>query len=92
MKTVHHLVDIDAPIDSVWAALTTEDQMAGWWSTKVDTANALVGTLVRWTFLGDFNPVTEIVDSTEPTSLRWRCADGSRTVAGQHISLRGCTT
>jgi uncharacterized protein YndB with AHSA1/START domain len=49
MKTIHHLVDVDASMDSVWAALTHEDQMAGWWSTKVDAPDALVGTLVRWT-------------------------------------------
>jgi len=76
VKTIHHLVDVDADADSVWTALTREDRMAGWWSTKVDAPDAVVGTLVRWTFAGDFNPVMEIVDSTEPTSLTWRCVDG----------------
>ncbi len=76
MKTIHHLVDIDAPVDSVWTALTREARMAGWWSTRVDAPDALVGTLVRWTFAGDFNPVMEIIDCTEPTSLTWRCVSG----------------
>ena len=44
VKTIHHLVDIDAPMDSIWSALTREDRMAGWWSTKVAAPNALVGT------------------------------------------------
>jgi uncharacterized protein YndB with AHSA1/START domain len=76
VKTIHHLVDVDAPLDSIWKALTREDRMAGWWSTKVAAPNALVGTLVRWTFAGDFNPVMEIVDAPEPASLTWRCAEG----------------
>lgn len=50
--------------------------MAGWWSTKVDAPDAVVGTLVRWTFAGDFNPVMEIIGSTEPTRLAWRCVSG----------------
>lgn len=76
MKTIHHLVDIDSSVDSVWTALAREDRMAGWWSTKVEAPDASAGTLVRWTFAGDFNPVMEIVDVNEPTSLIWRCASG----------------
>jgi uncharacterized protein YndB with AHSA1/START domain len=77
MKTIHHLVVIDASsVHTVWAALTREDRMAGWWSTKVDAPDASAGTLVRWTFAGDFNPVMEIVESNEPASLVWRCASG----------------
>lgn len=76
MKTIHHLVDIDSSVDSVWTALAREDRMAGWWSTKVEAPDASAGTLVRWTFAGDFNPVMEIVDVNEPTSLIWRSASG----------------
>ena len=76
MKTIHHLVDVDATTDSVWTALTREDRMAGWWSTKVDAPNARVGTLVRWTFAGDFNPVMEIITLDERHELIWRCNDG----------------
>jgi hypothetical protein len=50
--------------------------MARWWSTKVVAPDALVGTSVHWTFAGDFNPVMEIVATTPPTSLTWRCAEG----------------
>jgi len=50
--------------------------MAGWWSTTVDAPGASAGTLVRWTFAGDFNPAMEIVEINEPTLLIWRCASG----------------
>jgi len=46
MKTIHHVVDIDAGTGSVWTALTEPDRMAGWWSTKVATPPAAVGTRV----------------------------------------------
>ena len=56
MKTIHHLVDVDAATSTVWAALSEESHMAAWWSTKVDAPDANVGTVVHWTFVGDFNP------------------------------------
>jgi uncharacterized protein YndB with AHSA1/START domain len=76
MKVIHHVVDIDAPADAIWAALTEQDRMAQWWSTKVDAPDAAVGTRVRWAFAGDFNPVMEITAADPPASLSWRCVGG----------------
>jgi len=76
VKTIHHVVDIDAPAATVWSSLTVQERMAAWWSTTVDAPDALLGTVVRWTFAGDFNPVMEIVDLDEPWLLVWRCVDG----------------
>ena len=47
--------------------------MAGWWSTNVEAPDANVGTRVRWTFSGDFNPVMEITETDGATRLGWRC-------------------
>jgi len=76
LKTIHHLVDVDAPTDTVWAALTEESHMAEWWSTKVDAPDANVGTVVRWTFIDDFNPDMEIVSVDPEHELVWRCVGG----------------
>jgi uncharacterized protein YndB with AHSA1/START domain len=76
MKTIHHVVDIDAGIAPVWAALTEADRMAGWWSAKVATPPAAVGARVEWTFAGDFNPVMEIITLDEQKELAWRCVSG----------------
>ena len=76
MKTIHHVVDIDADDASVWSALTEPDRMAGWWSTKVQTPKAAVGARVEWTFAGDFNPVMEIITLDECRELAWRCVAG----------------
>jgi uncharacterized protein YndB with AHSA1/START domain len=76
MKTIHHLVDIDAERRSVWSALTEADRMAGWWSTEVRTPPAAIGALVEWTFTGDFNPVMEITALEDERRLEWRCVAG----------------
>src|SRR5215475_13936819 len=36
VKTIHHVVDIDATDGVVWRSLTDESALASWWSTNVD--------------------------------------------------------
>jgi len=43
-ETIHHVRDIDSDTPRVWAALTQTEELAGWWSTRVDT-DAAGGTL-----------------------------------------------
>ncbi len=50
MRTIHHVVDIDAPAGTVWAALTEQERMARWWSTTVESPAPSVGARTHWTF------------------------------------------
>lgn len=76
MKTIHHVVDLNASENTVWSALTEADRMAGWWSTSLRTPPAAVGARTYWTFAGDFNPVMEIVSLDPCRELQWRCVGG----------------
>lgn len=75
MKTIHHVVDIDAAGDTVWAALTDPTGLAGWWCTEVSSPTAEVGADIHWTFGGDANPVMRIT-TLRPGELVWRCVAG----------------
>ena len=76
MRTIHHVLEIDASDAAVWAALTQRDGLAGWWCTDLDMDAAAVGSLIRFTFAGDFNPVMEITGLTDRRLVTWRCIDG----------------
>ena len=76
MKTIHHVIDIDAAPQTVWTAITDREQLASWWSTAVDTSLAAVGARIAWTFAGDFNPVMEISKYDPGRQLVWRCVSG----------------
>jgi uncharacterized protein YndB with AHSA1/START domain len=76
MKTIHHVLDIDAEAESVWSAITEADRLAGWWSTKLRTTKPAVGERIAFTFAGDFNPVMEITAIEEQQRLEWRCVEG----------------
>jgi uncharacterized protein YndB with AHSA1/START domain len=76
MKQIHHVVDIAAGADSVWAALTTADGLAGWWSTSVELEGGGLGAEIRFTFAGDFNPVMQVAAMEPGRSLEWLCIAG----------------
>ena len=77
MKTIHHVVDIDAEPEQVWASLTDPPRLAQWWSTKLDvTGPASLGARLNWTFAGDFNPVMEITALDDGVALTWLCRAG----------------
>jgi len=98
MKTIHHVVDIDAQPDRVWAALTGLTDLAGWWSTKVEEAGGSgVGSRLNWTFAGDFNPVMEITAIRDGAEVECTSADTGASVSwrpwpgsGRSAARRSC--
>ena len=76
MKTIHHVFEIAATPAKVWDAITTEDGLSSWWSTRVSAPDQNVGTLVKFTFRGDFNPIMKIEAVNPGKQLDWRCVDG----------------
>jgi uncharacterized protein YndB with AHSA1/START domain len=75
VKTIHHVFDITAPRQKVYAALTTTEGLSGWWTTEVK-AEAAVGAVVSFTFAGDFNPEMRVTALEPPALVRWECVGG----------------
>jgi len=76
MKSIHHVVDMDAPPERLWWALAEPDGLSKWWSTRVEVADLEIGAVTRWTFGGDFNPEMELVGFERASSVTWRCVGG----------------
>jgi uncharacterized protein YndB with AHSA1/START domain len=76
VRTIHHVLDIDAPSTGVWSALTGAEGLAGWWSTKLEAGDPIPGARIVFTFAGDFNPVMEITDVDDGRQLAWKCVGG----------------
>jgi len=76
MRTIHHVLDIEADLPAAWAALTEAEGLSRWWSRRVSVHGTGDGTEVRFVFDGDFNPVMQVADAAEERRLVWRCVDG----------------
>lgn len=76
MKTIHHVVDVPAGVEAVFDAVTTQEGLSGWWTTKVDVPAAEPGAVIQFTFGGDFNPSMEITAIDPLHRVEWRCVSG----------------
>jgi uncharacterized protein YndB with AHSA1/START domain len=76
MKVIHHVLDVDASAATVWRAITDEQGLASWWSTKVRTPAAAIGADIEFTFAGDFIPVMRITKLDTGKELSWLCQRG----------------
>jgi len=75
MKTILHVVDVNAPRDQVYAALTSEKGLAGWWTTIVK-ADVRVDGVIEFTFNTEFGPQMKITQLQPPTLVAWECVGG----------------
>ena len=72
MADILHKISIAAPPAKVYAALTEERGLAGWWTENV-RAEPTVGSIARFRFDDDTGPDMEIVDLQPDRLVHWRC-------------------
>lgn len=75
MKKIIHYVHVHAAPERVYVALTTEEGLAGWWSTAVNV-QAGVGGVIDFRFAGDFNPHMEVKTLNPNQLIEWQCVAG----------------
>jgi uncharacterized protein YndB with AHSA1/START domain len=90
MRTIIHAFDAAASREQVFAALTSTDELAAWWTTKV-TGDAGPGGLIGFNFAGDFNPEMRVTAVDAPSTLSWECVGGVEQWAANtfHFELEG---
>lgn len=76
MKLIHHVVDVPAPVQALWEAITTEQGLSDWWTTSVEAPSPEVGGVLRFSFRPGFNPEMEVILLERPHRVHWRCIGG----------------
>ena len=87
MPDIRNRVGVNAPIDEVYDAIATREGVSEWWTTTVE-GNAHVGGELAFFFGGPDRAATmEIVESTSPSRVLWRCVQGPDEWVGTTISF-----
>ena len=89
MNDILHRIGITAPLDDVYAALTTIDGLAGWW-TEDTKGDDTVGGVIRFRFAnapgaGGFD--MKVLDNKSGTLVRWEVVDGPPEWIGTHVGF-----
>ncbi len=75
MKTIIHTFPVEADRDVVYRALTTEEGVTGWWTTKA-TVEPGEGGVIQFTFHGDFHPQMKQTRLVKDEFVEWKCIGG----------------
>ncbi|GGG99856.1 hypothetical protein GCM10007415_39630 [Parapedobacter pyrenivorans] len=72
LKSICHRLLIEAPVEKVYAALTTQEGLAGWW-TPDTLAKPEVGSILRFGFEPDYFKEMQVVALEPYSKVAWRC-------------------
>lgn len=86
MPDIVHRVGIRATPRKVYAALTEQNGLAGWWTTSVK-ASPKVGAILQFRFGNHgFNRMT-IVRLAPSRQVQWRCVGGAKEWIGTRLTF-----
>jgi uncharacterized protein YndB with AHSA1/START domain len=87
MIDIHHRIGVESPsTDGVYAALTTIDGLAGWWTTDT-TGDAGLGGKIAFRFVpGGFD--MEVIELVPGERVRWRVIEGPPEWIGTTVDWR----
>ncbi len=86
MPDILHRVGIRAPAQQVFAVLSEQNGLAGWWTRNVAAA-PVVGSVNRFRF-GDkgFNDM-KVIELSPGKRVKWLCVDGAAEWIGTEITF-----
>lgn len=87
MVDILHRVGIRASVGEVYAALTTREGIAGWWTSGARGDGALGGQL-ELPFAADEPYLMAVVTALPDEHVRWRVVRGPREWVGTYIDFR----
>ena len=74
MKKIIHFLRIHAAPETVFRALTKEEGLSGWWSTRVNVDES--AGVIHFRFAGDFNPDMKVTSADLNRLVEWTCVAG----------------
>lgn len=74
-KSIYHRLLIEAPVEKVYEALTTEKGLAGWW-TPGTKAKPVEGSIARFAFEPGYFKEMRIEELKPYSRVKWTCIKG----------------
>lgn len=86
MNHIHQKLLINAPVEKVFQAITTQEGLAGWW-TPYATARPEIGTIAVFPFGDGYFKEMEITELVPSRLLKWNCIKGDAEWIGTTLSF-----
>jgi uncharacterized protein YndB with AHSA1/START domain len=86
MKSIYHQLKIEAPVEKVYEALTTQKGLSGWWTPET-TAKPEAGSIVRFAFGPNYFKEMKIEELQPNKKVKWICINGYEDWIGTTITF-----
>lgn len=84
MADIRHMLLIDAPVDTVYRAITEQDGLAGWW-TRQTVAAPEVGSFAEFRFGDRYTDKMRVAVLEPGRKVEWECVEGDKEWIGTRI-------
>jgi len=79
MASLYHGIEIEASLDKVFAAITSQNGLSSWWTADCKVPEPEVGSIVEFGFNGHSVVFKMRVDKVVPSKLVvWKCVGGPK--------------
>lgn len=85
-KKICHRLLIEAPVEKVYEALTTQKGLAGWWTPETE-AQPKVGSILQFVFEPDYFKEMKVEELTPYSKVKWLCLKAVDEWIGTTISF-----
>jgi uncharacterized protein YndB with AHSA1/START domain len=75
MKSIYHRLVIEAPVEKVYEAITTQQGLSGWWTPETK-AKPEVGSVSRFAFGPDYFKELKVEELKPVSRVKWICLKG----------------
>jgi uncharacterized protein YndB with AHSA1/START domain len=84
MAEIKHLVVIDAPVETVYRAITEQSGLAAWW-TEQTVAEPRAGSIAEFSFGERYHNKMRVVALDESARVEWECLEGDEQWIGTNF-------
>ena len=86
MADIKHFVVINAPVNTVYKAITEQEGLAGWWAVNT-IAKPEIGFVNEFKFGDRYHNKMKITNLEKDRLIAWECIGGDREWIGTHIKF-----
>ncbi|UGU16547.1 SRPBCC domain-containing protein [Sinomicrobium kalidii] len=86
MKSINHRLVIEAPIEKVYESLTTQEGLAGWWTSQTK-AKPETGSAIRFAFEPGYFKEMKIEELQPYSKVKWLCVKAYEEWIGTSITF-----
>jgi len=86
MEHIRHSVTINAPINSVYEAITSQEGLSKWWTNQT-IAKAKIEFLNEFGFGPEYSKRMRVTELIPDELVKWHCEDGDKEWIGTNLSF-----